>query len=66
MRPCHFHLLRRRRCSRNRSPSRLPLSPRYKFFLISASYAVNDIGGGPRKVIGDPNESLRSFSLPYE
>ena len=49
-----------RRCSRNRSPSRLPLSTRYKFFLISASYAVNDIGGGPRKVIGDLNESLRS------
>ena len=31
-----------------------------KIFAISASYAVNDIGGGARKVISDLNGSLGS------
>ena len=46
-----------RRCSRNLSPSRL--------FAISVSYAVNDIGGGARKVISDLNGSLESRHFLY-
>ena len=33
-----------RRCPRNRSPSRLPVSPMYNFLQRSASYGVDDIG----------------------
>ena len=43
-----------RRCSRNRSPSCLPVS---SLIAMSASYAVNDIGRGTRKVISDLSES---------
>ena len=32
-----------RRCFRNRSPSRLPVSPIYNFFAKSASYTVDDM-----------------------
>jgi len=40
------------RGSRNRSPSHVPVSPLYVyFFSISASYAVDNIGGGASKVI---------------
>ena len=41
-----------RRCSQNRSPSRL--------FAISVSYAVDDIGGGLREVISNLDVSLGS------
>ena len=33
-----------RKCFRNRSPSRVHVSPLYNFFADSASYAVDDIG----------------------
>ena len=33
-----------RSCSRNRSPSRLPVSPMNNFFAKNASYRVDDIG----------------------
>ena len=32
-----------RRCSRIRSPSRLPVSPMYNFLQRAASYAIDDI-----------------------
>ena len=32
-----------RRCSRDRSPSRLPVSPMYNILQKSASYAVDDV-----------------------
>ena len=51
-----------RRCSRNRSPGRLPVS---SLIAMSASCAVNDIGRGTRKVISDLNESLRSRYFLY-
>ena len=51
-----------RRCSRNRSPSRLPVSPMYNI-AVSASYAVYNIGGGTPKMISDLNGSLGSDFL---
>ena len=55
-----------RRCSRNRPPSRLPVSPMYnKLFAISASYAIDDIGEGAREVISDLNGSLGSRRFRY-
>ena len=48
-----------RRCSRNLSPSRLPVSPMYNF-MQSASYTVDDIGWGTGKMISDLNGSLWS------
>ena len=48
-----------RRCSRNRSPSRLPVLPMY-IFLQSASYTVDDTGWGTGKMISDPDGSLWS------
>ena len=33
-----------RRCTRNRPPSPLPVSPMYNYFAKTASYAVDDIG----------------------
>ena len=53
-----------RNCSRNRSPSRLPVSPMYNF-LQCASYAVNGFGGGAPKVISDLNGSLGSRHFLY-
>ena len=47
-----------RRCSQNRLSSRLPVT-NVLLFAISASYAVNDIGGGVHKLISDFNGSLR-------
>ena len=52
-----------RRCSRNRSPSRLPVSPMYIFFAISTSYEIDDVGGGAREVISDLDGSLGSRYL---
>ena len=52
MRPCHFFL------------SRLPVSPMYNF-ATSASYAIDHIGGGARKVIFDLNGSLGSRHFLY-
>jgi len=43
-----------RRCSRKRSPSLLPVSPK------SACYAIDNICGGACKTIGDFNRSLGS------
>ena len=59
MRPCHFHLLRDGVLGIGHLVVFL-FHQGINFFLISASYAVNDIGGGPRKVTSDLNESLRS------
>ena len=55
-----------RGCSRNLSPSRLPVSPMYNFFAKGASYIVNDIGRFAREVISNLNESPRSSPLRYE
>ena len=55
-----------RGCSRNLSPSRLPVSPMYNFFAKGASYIVNDIGRFAREVISNLNESTRSSPLRYE
>ena len=55
-----------RGCSRNLSPSRLPVSPMYNFFAKGASYIVNDIGRFARELISNLNESPRSSPLRYE
>ena len=45
--------------SRNRSPSRLPVSPMYNFVQrVQVMPAVGDIGRGRGKMIGDLNRSL--------
>ena len=49
-----------RGCSRNRSPSRLPVSPMYNFFAKSAGYAVDDIGRGTGEMISDLDGSIGS------
>ena len=53
-----------RRFSRNRSLSRLPVSPMNNF-LQKCLYAVNDFGGGAPKVINDLNRSLRFGHFLY-
>ena len=47
-----------RRCSRNRSPSRLPVSPMYNLLHNVQGYAINDICGGTCETIGDHNRLL--------
>ena len=52
-----------RRCSRNRSPSRLPVSPMYNLLHNVQVMQINDICGGTCETISDLNRSLRSRYL---
>ena len=63
MRLCHFFL--RREGVLGIGHLLFSVSSIYNFFVISASYAVNDIGGGARKVISDLNGSLGSQYFLY-
>ena len=63
MRLCHFFL--RREGVLGIGHLIFSVSSIYNFFVINASFAVNDIGGGARKVISDLNGSLGSQYFLY-